>query len=134
MSIITPTAVDVAAKLSGDELFAGVPSPLILQIVTATLVELTELWQLDDRHVMAVGEGEWAVQHPIQERPNLLNCPVTVKMAEFVANTGVPVPGKYLVWLEEVEVQDAGPLRYDTELFFTRLDDIDPEAADDDAG
>ena len=75
MNAFTELAVDIADKI----VFTGsiqVGPNVLRNIVVAVIVELEKRWELIDEHVVEIDRyGSWMVQHPIQERPNLLACP-----------------------------------------------------------
>ncbi len=96
-------AQQLAVDLSVDEL-SDLEMPVIVRVVEAVFMKL----KLIDEHILEVdAAGIWVLQHPVQERPNLLGCVLGIEVAEFMKSGSDP--GTYLAWLEKVDS--------DTELF-----------------
>ncbi len=99
MSVLTKLAVEIADGLEFTDFTSGVSPALVRNIVAATLTELEQRWELIEKHTLMVDEpGEWVIQHPIIERPNLLECPLNGYREFFPEKRG-----KYLVWLDIVD-------------------------------
>lgn len=53
----------------------------------------------EQRHIADIRDQGFGLQHPVECRPNLIDCPVNVAL-ESLHIDEVPVPGRYIVTLD----------------------------------